>query len=80
MLRRELLKGLGAASALALAANELQPGHAAPGGNAMSKPVDLFIYAANHAFVNDTRPDVYHPENTTVALERTFELFHSALK
>ncbi len=43
MQRRELLKGLGAASALALAANELEPVHAAPGGKAMSKPVQLFV-------------------------------------
>ena len=43
------------------------------------KHVDLFIYAANHAFVNDTRPDTYHPENAQVALERTFELFERQL-
>lgn len=43
------------------------------------KHVDLFIYAANHAFVNDTRPDVYHPENAQVALERTFEMFKANL-
>ena len=43
------------------------------------KHVDLFIYAANHAFVNDTRPEVYSAENAQVALERTFELFHQQL-
>lgn len=43
------------------------------------KHVELFIYVANHAFVNDTRPDVYHPENAQVALERTFEFFHANL-
>lgn len=43
------------------------------------KHVDLFIYAANHAFVNDTRPEVYSAENAQVALERTFELFHQHL-
>lgn len=44
------------------------------------KHVELFIYVANHAFVNDTRPDVYHPENAQVALERTFEFFRANLQ
>lgn len=43
------------------------------------KHVDLFIYAANHAFVNDTRPDVYSADNAQVALERTFEFFKQHL-
>jgi carboxymethylenebutenolidase len=41
--------------------------------------VDLFIYAANHAFVNDTLPDSYSPDNAQVALERTVEFFKQHL-
>jgi carboxymethylenebutenolidase len=41
--------------------------------------VELFIYAANHAFVNDTRPDVYSADNAQVALEHTFEFFKQKL-
>jgi len=43
------------------------------------KPVELFVYVANHAFVNDTRPEVYSAENAQVALDRTYEFFKKHL-
>jgi carboxymethylenebutenolidase len=34
-------------------------------------PIEVHVYDAQHAFVNDTRPDVYHAENAKLAWERT---------
>lgn len=33
----------------------------------------LFRYDAHHAFVNETRPDVYHPESAALAWRRTLD-------
>jgi carboxymethylenebutenolidase len=40
---------------------------------------ELCIYDADHAFVNDTRPEVYSPENAALAWSRTVEFFHQNL-
>lgn len=40
---------------------------------AHGKHVELYVYVANHAFMNDTRPDVYSDYNAQVAWERTIE-------
>lgn len=39
--------------------------------NAAGKSMQLEVYDAEHAFVNDTRPEVYSPENAKLALDRT---------
>lgn len=39
----------------------------------------LHLYDADHAFVNDTRPDVYSPENAQLAWERTLAFLHTHL-
>lgn len=41
--------------------------------------VELFVYDAQHAFVNDTRPDVYSAESAAVALDRTYAFFKERL-
>ena len=40
---------------------------------------ELNVYEADHAFVNDTRPDVYAPEPAALAWKRTMEFFHQHL-
>lgn len=40
---------------------------------AVSVPFDLHVYEAQHAFCNETRPDVYSPENCQLAWSRTLE-------
>jgi carboxymethylenebutenolidase len=37
------------------------------------------VYEADHAFVNDTRPEVYAPEAAELALERSFAFLHQHL-
>ena len=47
-----------------------------------NKPHELHLYeGANHAFVNDTHPEMYHKEATEAAWPRTLEFFkrHMAL-
>lgn len=39
------------------------------------KSFELHTYDAKHAFVNDTRPDVYSPENAKLAWDRTVAFF-----
>lgn len=39
----------------------------------------LEIYAAEHAFMNDTRPDVYAPKEAALAWERTIEFLKGHL-
>jgi carboxymethylenebutenolidase len=39
----------------------------------------LHVYDADHAFVNDTRPEVYSPENAKLAWERALKFLHSHL-
>ncbi|HEY8076846.1 MAG TPA: dienelactone hydrolase family protein [Labilithrix sp.] len=41
--------------------------------------VELHTYDANHAFVNDQRPDAYSPENAKLAWERTVAFFKKHL-
>ncbi|MDH3755925.1 MAG: dienelactone hydrolase family protein [Acidimicrobiia bacterium] len=42
--------------------------------------VELFIYeGADHAFFNDTRPDVYNADAATLAWDRTLALFRTLL-
>jgi carboxymethylenebutenolidase len=40
---------------------------------------DLHVYDADHAFVNDTRPEVYAPEAASLAWARTVDFFHTHL-
>ncbi len=37
---------------------------------------ELHVYDADHAFVNDTRPEVYAPEAAALAWTRTVDFFH----
>jgi carboxymethylenebutenolidase len=39
----------------------------------------LEVYEADHAFVNDTRPDAYAPEAAKLAWERTIAFLHQHL-
>ncbi|CAN5615985.1 dienelactone hydrolase family protein [soil metagenome] len=39
----------------------------------LGKSVELFFYDADHAFFNDTRPEVYDPEASHQAWERTLD-------
>ena len=40
---------------------------------------ELCVYEADHAFVNDTRPEVYSPDNASLAWRRTVAFFHQHL-
>jgi carboxymethylenebutenolidase len=46
---------------------------------AHGQSMQLEVYEADHAFMNDTRPDVYHPENARLAWERTVAFLHRHL-
>lgn len=50
---------------------------------ARSRPpagVEVFHYpGTGHAFFNDDRPQVYHPQAAALAWERTLDLFHRRL-
>ena len=39
----------------------------------------VHLYEADHAFFNDTRPEVYSPENAQLAWERTTKFLHQQL-
>jgi carboxymethylenebutenolidase len=41
--------------------------------------MELQVYDAEHAFVNDTRPEVYHPEAAKLAWERSMAFLHRHL-
>jgi carboxymethylenebutenolidase len=41
--------------------------------------MELHIYDADHAFVNDTRPDVYSVEDASLAWQRTVDFLHKHL-
>lgn len=41
--------------------------------------MDLHVYDAEHAFVNDTRPEVHHPENAKLAWGRMVAFFKQHL-
>lgn len=40
---------------------------------------ELFVYDAQHAFMNDTRPEIYHAENAKLAWARMVEFFRRHL-
>ncbi|MEP6818771.1 MAG: dienelactone hydrolase family protein [bacterium] len=42
-------------------------------------PVEVVSYDGDHAFFNDTRPEVYDPEAAADAWRRVLELFHKQL-
>lgn len=46
---------------------------------ARGKHMELRVYEADHAFVNDTRPDVHHPENARLAWEGMVDFFRKHL-
>ena len=39
----------------------------------------VHLYDADHAFVNDTRPEVYSPENASLAWDRSMKFMHTHL-
>jgi carboxymethylenebutenolidase len=41
--------------------------------------MDLHLYDADHAFANDTRPEVHDPEATKLAWQRSMDFFHAQL-
>ena len=41
--------------------------------------MELWVYDADHAFVNDTRPEVYSPENAKLAWDRMVAFFQAHL-
>lgn len=48
--------------------------------NSMGKQAELFVYpGAQHAFFNDTRPEVYHGEAAELAWQRAVEFLRSRL-
>ncbi len=56
------------------------------GAEAIKKEVEaaggsmvLHVYDAEHAFMNDTRPDVYSPKNARLAWDRTITFLHEQL-
>jgi carboxymethylenebutenolidase len=57
-----------------------------PAVEAIKKEVDaaggsmvIHIYDADHAFMNDTRPEVYSPENAKLAWDRSITFLHQQL-
>jgi carboxymethylenebutenolidase len=42
--------------------------------------MELHVYDADHAFVNDTRPEVHHPENARLAWERSVAFLKDHLR
>ncbi len=46
---------------------------------AAGKSVEIERYDADHAFVNDTRPEVYNPVEAKLAWDRTLAFFHKQL-
>ncbi|AKT35936.1 protein usf [Chondromyces crocatus] len=45
----------------------------------LGKSMELHVYDANHAFMNDTRPEVYHPEAAKLAWDRSLEFLRTHL-
>ncbi|WP_437676530.1 dienelactone hydrolase family protein [Sorangium sp. So ce131] len=43
------------------------------------QPMELHVYDADHAFANDTRPEVYNPEAAKIAWERSIEFLRQHL-
>ena len=46
---------------------------------AVTAPMELHVYDAQHAFMNDTRPEVYSPEAAKLAWKRAIEFLHAHL-
>jgi len=46
---------------------------------ARGQSMELYLYDANHAFANDTRPEVYSADSTKLAWERTVAFFKKHL-
>ena len=46
---------------------------------ALGKRAEIQLYDADHAFVNDTRPEVYSPSDAKVAWERSVAFLHAEL-
>jgi carboxymethylenebutenolidase len=44
------------------------------------KTVEAHFYDADHAFFNDTRPEVYDPKSAELSWQRTLEFLRSALR
>ena len=44
------------------------------------KQVEAYFYDADHAFFNDTRPEVYDPESSALAWGRTLEFLREHLR
>ena len=47
---------------------------------AAGQSMELHIYEADHAFMNDTRPEVYHPEAAKLAWDRSMTFLHKHLE
>lgn len=47
--------------------------------DARKHPVELHLYEADHAFVNNTRPEVYDEKNAKIAWDRTVAFFKKHL-
>ncbi len=47
--------------------------------DARGAPMELCVYDAEHAFFNDTRPDVHHAESASLAWKRTIAFLHRHL-
>jgi carboxymethylenebutenolidase len=45
----------------------------------LGKSIQLEIYDADHAFVNDTRPEVYHEANAKLAWKRSVDFLKKNL-
>jgi carboxymethylenebutenolidase len=45
--------------------------------DAVKVPMDLFVYDAQHAFCNDSRPEVYNPDAAKQAWDRTLTFLRS---
>lgn len=55
-------------------AEQIQKNLTARGGT-----MTLHVYDADHAFMNDTRPEVYSPENAQLAWDRSLKFLHTQL-
>jgi carboxymethylenebutenolidase len=47
--------------------------------DARNQPMEICVYDADHAFVNDTRPEVYSPDNAKLAWGRMTKFMHDHL-
>jgi carboxymethylenebutenolidase len=47
--------------------------------DARNHPMEICVYDADHAFVNDTRPEVYSADNAKLAWGRMTKFMHAHL-